>query len=147
MNTKSSCYIGVGSGGCNIVKSIVTISSEQCVLYDKNIDLSIIPENFENFIIICTLGGTFGSEGLITLVNKLGLDKNINVIVTTPINFEGKSRKSLAQATIEKLKSMNITLKIIDNNELLSDENANINMKNSFNNINKKIEFFIRTLK
>lgn len=143
MSTQNSCYIGVGSGGCNIIESVFIDTAEKYILFDKTIEFSTIPKNCNEINIVCTLGGVFGSEGLITLVKQFSEDKKINIVVTVPISFEGKSRSDLAKGTIEKLQSMKINFKIIDNNELLAEDNTILSMKAAFGNIDKKIKYLL----
>ena len=143
MNKEIKYLIAVGSGGSNIVNSLVDDNLGHHILFDNNIDLSVIPENCHNIYLICTLGGTFGSSEIINIVEALDLNQIQKVIVTTPLSFEGKKRSDLASLTIKKLEALNISLAIIDNNEILENTDANISMKDSFDIVNKRIKGLI----
>jgi len=142
---KLKYIIGVGNGGCNIVNNIAGELSFKKILIKNNLDIDTINADYSSSYIICSLGGDFGSNAIVKIVEKLKkLNSTTEVIVTTPLLFEGKHRIKLAKDAIEILNSLSVKVNVIDNNKLLTDTDSSMSMADSFGIIDNQIKEIIK---
>ncbi len=141
MNKQNNYIIGVGSGGCNIVNNISKELSVSTILIQTQDDMKIIDTLKKKSYLICALGGNFGSQAILEIANAFKKSNiSFDIIVTLPLTFEGKHRKTTAEETIKKLTLLDVKVHVVDSNMLLANIDTEISMSDSFRIINNYIK-------
>ena len=90
--------------------------------------------------IACGLGGEM-SEYLVKFIQQaLSKDKKIKLITVLPFSLEGKERRKRAEDALEVLKSMDIEITFVDNQDsFLEIDYASFKTNSFFDGINEKL--------
>ncbi|MBQ0089107.1 MAG: hypothetical protein KBT27_07230 [Prevotellaceae bacterium] len=133
---KTNLMMGIGNGGCNVVRKIAEHDLESMSFYyyhgEDNITIDDVLQDTEKLILVACLGGMIGSEFVVkvaTTAHEMSIPTT--VVVTTPFAFEGSVRKKRALATLEKLQKVVKDIKICDN-ESIKDKYDDLNLLNAY---------------
>lgn len=140
---KTNLMMGIGNGGCNVVRKIAEHDLESMSFYyyhgEDDITIDNVLQDTEKLILVACLGGMIGSEFVVkvaTTAQKMGIPTT--VVVTTPFTFEGSVRKKRALATIEELQKVVKDIKICDNEDI-KDKYDDFNLLNAYDKSNEEL--------
>lgn len=147
---KTNLMMGIGNGGCNVVRKIAEHDLESMSFYyyhgEDNITIDDVLQDTEKLILVACLGGMIGSEFVVkvaTTAQKMGVPTS--AVVTTPFAFEGLVHMKRATSAIEELRKVINDIKICDN-EGLKDKYDDLTLLNAFDKSNEELIKIIHKL-
>jgi len=105
MITKNkTAIVGIGGAGNNMIEYLKVNAKLNCVSAYHNYLLYQAIENNYTVVLVCGLGGIYGSTNIVKIaVQAVALKKEVYAVVTMPAQVEGKLRIETAQAALKKL--------------------------------------------